>query len=332
MKMFYLKYTYLRTPIFIRLIIAVPIAMTIFGVLIHFIEPETFPTIFEGVWWTFVTASTVGYGDYVPNTLLGKLAGIFLILSGGGLIAFFITSISAAAIKHEHNLGQGKVAFKGGQHYIFIGWNERTKEVLEQTKEIEPKQEFVIIDRTMEKFPLEHYSAHFIKGDASIDKTLELASVATAKAVIITADPGIEPHQADSHTILSAIAIRGNNPTVRIIAELLTEHQLENARRAGVTTLIRTDHCISSLFFHEMHCSKHATPFQDLSYLLSSQQFQHEPVKNDLSGRTYSDLLALCKEQDKLLIAIIREDRHYTNPPADFRIQRNDVLVLIVPR
>jgi len=332
MKMFYFKYTYLRTPIFVRLIIAVPIAMTLFGVIIHYIEPQTFPTIFEGVWWTFVTASTVGYGDYVPDTFIGKLAGIFLILSGGGLIAFFITSISAAAIKHEHNLGKGKAAFKGKDHYIFIGWNERTKEVFKQAKEKEPTREFVIIDRSMEQFPLEQYSAHFIKGDASIDRTLELASVATARAVIITADPGVEPHQADNHTILSAIAIRGNNPTVRIIAELLTEHQLENARRAGVTTLIRTDHCISSLLFHEIHCSKEATPFRDILYLLDSQQFQHIPIKEAHYGMSYLELLSIWKEKDQLLLAIIRDSKHFTNPPADFKIEQNDVLVLVSPR
>ena len=32
----------------------------------------------DSVWWSFVTALTVGYGDYVPVTFAGRLAAIVL--------------------------------------------------------------------------------------------------------------------------------------------------------------------------------------------------------------------------------------------------------------
>lgn len=34
--------------------------------------------ILDAVWWSFVTAFTVGYGDISPHTVVGKLDGVFL--------------------------------------------------------------------------------------------------------------------------------------------------------------------------------------------------------------------------------------------------------------
>lgn len=43
------------------------------GNLIFVVEPETFGNAFEGLWWSLVTMSTVGYGDIVPHTVMGKM-------------------------------------------------------------------------------------------------------------------------------------------------------------------------------------------------------------------------------------------------------------------
>src|SRR5699024_8913886 len=105
--------------------------MIFFGAVIYLIELQQFPSIFHGICWVFVTGSTLGYGHFVLLTILGKTTGILLILSGGGLLTFYITTLSAATIKHERNLSKGEIAFKGKNHIIFIGWNERTKQLVE---------------------------------------------------------------------------------------------------------------------------------------------------------------------------------------------------------
>lgn len=108
------KHIYFRLPILIRLFLTILIVMVLFGTIIHFIEPEQFPTIFDGVWWAVVTGATVGYGDYVPLTTVGRLIGIVLILTGGGLLTFYITQFAASTVQHENDLSQGKVAYKWG--------------------------------------------------------------------------------------------------------------------------------------------------------------------------------------------------------------------------
>lgn len=40
----------------------------------------------DAVWWVLVTLTTVGYGDFFPTTVAGRIAGIFVMFSGVALI------------------------------------------------------------------------------------------------------------------------------------------------------------------------------------------------------------------------------------------------------
>lgn len=51
------------------------------------IQPEVFGSILHSFWWAVVTMTTVGYGDVVPITPLGKLVSTFIMLIGIGLVA-----------------------------------------------------------------------------------------------------------------------------------------------------------------------------------------------------------------------------------------------------
>jgi len=74
----------------------------IIGNLIHIIEPTNFSNAFEGTWWSLVTMSTVGYGDYVPATVLGKLLAAFLILIGICMFAMVTAVISVRVGRMVH--------------------------------------------------------------------------------------------------------------------------------------------------------------------------------------------------------------------------------------
>jgi voltage-gated potassium channel len=63
-------------------------------------QPEQFGSIPRSLWWTSVTMTTVGYGDAVPATALGKL--VASLISIGGIVLIAIpTGIMAAAFSDE---------------------------------------------------------------------------------------------------------------------------------------------------------------------------------------------------------------------------------------
>lgn len=69
------------------LLIMMVVAATIIYYLEHQAQPEAFSSIPASLWWALVTLTTVGYGDVVPVTTLGRVFGGVITLLGVGLYA-----------------------------------------------------------------------------------------------------------------------------------------------------------------------------------------------------------------------------------------------------
>lgn len=64
------------------------------GIFIAAIDPAI-ETVSDGIWWAWVTVTTVGYGDMVPTSQVGRLFGGLLMLVGIALISLITASIAA---------------------------------------------------------------------------------------------------------------------------------------------------------------------------------------------------------------------------------------------
>ena len=62
----------------------------------HDAQPDKFGTIPLAMWWAIVTLGTVGYGDVVPVTAMGKAVASFAIVGGLMMIALPVAIISGA--------------------------------------------------------------------------------------------------------------------------------------------------------------------------------------------------------------------------------------------
>ncbi len=69
--------------------------VVISGTLIYLAELRAVDPVFknipEALWWSVVTVSTVGYGDFVPATPLGKVIAALTMLSGLALFAMLVS-------------------------------------------------------------------------------------------------------------------------------------------------------------------------------------------------------------------------------------------------
>ncbi len=65
------------------------------------VDSEEFPTLWDGVWWSVVTVTTVGYGDLYPKTTEGRLIGIGVMASGIAFVALLTAAIAARFVRED---------------------------------------------------------------------------------------------------------------------------------------------------------------------------------------------------------------------------------------
>jgi voltage-gated potassium channel len=104
----------LREPLTVRraarIIASVTVAVTIIsGVLIHFTDPRSFPNVGDGLWWGIQTVTTVGYGDLVPSSTLGRLVAALVMLAGIGFLTVITASITSTFIETARRRIDGTV-------------------------------------------------------------------------------------------------------------------------------------------------------------------------------------------------------------------------------
>ena len=66
------------------------VAALIFSAVIFYCDRSQFTSIPDAIWWAIVTMTTVGYGDLVPKSLLGKMIGCLCAVTGVFVLAVLI--------------------------------------------------------------------------------------------------------------------------------------------------------------------------------------------------------------------------------------------------
>ena len=121
-------------PKIIVFILSVSLVVIILGTLMYIIEGQQngFDNIPKSIYWAVVTLTTVGYGDVVPLTALGKTVAVFIMLLGYAIIAVPTGIVSSELTKHNKEKKQER-----NQSEII----EKEKEIISKENEILKKLE-----------------------------------------------------------------------------------------------------------------------------------------------------------------------------------------------
>lgn len=76
-----------------RIISAVGALMLVGGLVAFLLEPSTFTSVGDAVWWVLVTSTTVGYGDFAPVGPAARLVAVVIMLVGIGLVGVITANI-----------------------------------------------------------------------------------------------------------------------------------------------------------------------------------------------------------------------------------------------
>ena len=225
-------------------------AAAVFGALVWLLERGSgnhmFTRLFDGLWWSLVTIVTVGYGDKYPESDLGRLAAMLLMLSG--VVISAILSGTVASIFVERRIREGKglqdIRLKG--HTLVCGWNRHGDRVLIGLQ-FEASGVPVVLVNNLEPEGFEAIRTlhpamdiRFVRGDHTQETILRKASAQLAKTCVLLPDEsgGNGEANADERTILAALALKSISRDIRIRAGILKEESEPHLHRAEVDDIV----------------------------------------------------------------------------------------------
>ena len=167
------------------------------------------------IYFYFVTATTVGYGDMSPTTSAGRIAGILVVIPGS--IAIFTAVLGKAisdvgTIWRKRMNGYGDFSEREG-HTIILGWQGvRTRRLIELLMaDHEDGERIILVDKSLEQNPMTAVT-DYVRSDAlSTPGGLQRAGISKAARVIIR---GAD----DDETIAATLAASTSHSSAHIVA------------------------------------------------------------------------------------------------------------------
>ena len=69
------------------------------AIVIRLVDPDDFPSLGLAFWWALKRSRTVGYGDVVPTTRVGRVVGSIEMVIGVSFIAFLTAGVTSTVIQ-----------------------------------------------------------------------------------------------------------------------------------------------------------------------------------------------------------------------------------------
>lgn len=274
----------------------------------------------EALWYAIVSMTTVGYGDFVPKTAVGRLFGTLLVLGGFTLLSLITANVASVLVAERIKEERGLETISLKDHVLICGWNQYCDRVLQgllaQTR---GAPEVVLVNELPEETAgevLSHYRSfrvHYIRGDPAFEGTLERANVKQARAAIVLADTARSFGAAsDERTTLVTLALKSMKPDIKVTAEALDLRSEAHLRRAGADEIV-----VSGEFNGFLLSSAAVAPgISDVVRRLLSLEggeLRREPIPTEFVGQTFGELFhALYSRQGFITVALVRESRGLT--------------------
>lgn len=230
------------------LLISMILLVTFCTIMLPIIEPQTFKTHIDALWLTMTAMPTIGYGDLSAHTTIGRIFSIvFIHTIGVGLFGAMIGKLIEGVVSYKTKKEGGQLMYTGENHIVIIDWSHKAENAVKEILRRDKKQEIVVID-TLEKLEHVNGNIHYINGEPSKRKVLEMANIEKAKAVLIFADDRIDSQTLkDGKSLIVATAIERIAHNVHTTVEIEREEHQELFEHIQVDKFILSNGTIAKM-------------------------------------------------------------------------------------
>ena len=296
------------------------LTMVLGGVVLQWLEPGDISKDDNPYWWAIVTMTTVGYGDFSPETPAGRIFAVLIMFIGISLVSLLTASISSIFVAQKIREGKGLEKLNLTNHLILCGWNPNGERVLDSIQHLigAKKRDLVLINElteeevTMLKNRYQGMHIHFVSGDFTQEEILNRAGILDADTVMVIPNTtGSEVATYDEKTIFATLTIKSMDSNIRVVAYLLDRENLTHIKRADADEVVVGDdfsaHILAS------HAVDPGVP-QIANQLIESNsksRFKRVEIPSKFVGQHYDALFDHFKDKDgSILIGVFSEDEN----------------------
>ena len=285
----------------------------------------------DAAWWSFVTMTTVGYGDLFPSTLGGRLfVGIPTMLLGVSILGYMLSLVASAMVESKLKETRGMKDMTITDHIVLCRFGSVGR-ILKLLREIRhdastADAHVVIVDDSVEELPpeLRAEKVHFVRGPPARETTLLQANVREARAVIIQAAACTE---SDNENLRIALTLREVAPDVYSVVECLDPDSEVFFRRAHCDSVVCLASLTGQMIIQELQDPGVGAIVSELTSNRQGKQFYIVALPSDC--RSVGELQAHYAGENALLVGIRRGGESILLPEPDFGVSPDDRAILI---
>jgi voltage-gated potassium channel len=295
-------------------------------------KPEL--TWLDGLWYSVVTITTVGYGDLAPASAGGRfLVAMPVMFFGIGLIGYVLSVAASSLVEAKSKELRGMVEHRLKGHLVIFNHPSLSKveRVLDELASDSgfAGRDILLVDEQLTELPpeLATRGLHFVRGNPTRDETLTRANIDDAThAIVLSKRPG-DPHSDDLNVAIT-LAIEGRKQAVHTVVECVDFTTQELLRKAGCDGIVCTSRFDAHFLSHELLNPGIQEVVEELTSNLHGQQI-YVTRYDAADGTSYERLAAVCRERGHLLIGIRNGDGMQLNVSPDQRVERGDRAITI---
>lgn len=293
---------------------------------------------FESVWLTMTTISTVGYGDYAPQTSLGRISTMALMFVGGiTLLTLIVSDFIEYRFYRRERIITGRWIYAMKDHIVIIntprsGGAQYFMRFASQVRSV-PGYETVPIMLLTRQFPeglpteLSDSGVVHYHGTGSDPAALKAVHAGSARHIVVLAADETDP-TSDSLSFDIAHRLSEANLGHRTTVECVSDQNRERFRALGIRTTIRPVRTYPEIMVRAVVAPGSEKVLEDLFNYEKDHPHRYELP---LTGLTWADIVsALIRHGIGTALAYIDEDEEVTcHPPADQEVTGKGLIVLV---
>ena len=284
-------------------------------------------------WWSIVTMTTVGYGDYFPVTKWGQiLVGYPTMLLGVSILGYLLSIMASSILESKLRELKGMTNIDFEDHIVICRYHgvERMLRLASEIKKDQSTQgsELVLIDENLVELPQELVEAgiHFVKGRASRDSVLERANFKHARCLFILANRK-DPEHSDHHNLALALTVKRMEKRVFTVVECVDPENVIFLKRAGCDSVVCTKSLSGQMMVQELQDPGVHRIIEELTSNQHGHQFYLSKIPKDLAS--LNDLKSHYQKMGVVFVGVQRDQTTHYASDDSFDLKAGDQAITI---